>query len=441
MRNRFTYIQLFACLVSLCLFAGQAHAVKWTKLKSTKNSTLMLDKASVALKDGLKKAWLKIEYNKPQANAGDTGKQYNLSKVLWYFKCDEQKSATSQVAQFLDAEMVYSAGIDVKKAEFIDPVPETDVDVAMRFVCHYDPEKEKADAAARIAKQKADAAAKKKKEEEAALAKKLAFEKAEKERLEKEAELEKKMAALAEEEGGGKNKHKKKSKKKKGKGGGEWSYEKETGPDEWGFLKYKYASCKIGKNQSPINIDKTIKAKLKRIKNIRKLPGKEIENTGQGIQINFDFGNMMVLDEAPYQMKHVAFHTPAEHSINGESFPLEAQFFHTDNEGNKTIVSVLFREGKPNKALAKIWLQLPRKKGQKKRLNKRVRAKELMPSNPSYYRYTGSLTTPPCTEGVKWVVFKTPLTASTAQIEQLERALPHLNNRPLQSQFGRVVLE
>lgn len=448
MNNCFYFIRIAVCLLSFSLLSTQAHAIKWTKLNSNKTSTLLLDKGSVSEKNKLKKAWLKIEYKKTQTNSIEPDKKYNLSKVLWYFKCDAQQSATSQVAQYLDKEMVFSAGIDVKKAEFIDPLPESDVDIAMRYVCNYDPVKEKADREARIAKKKADAAAKKKAEKDEAEAKKIAFEQAEKDRIKQEAEDEAKMEALAKEaeKGHGSKKSKRKYKKKKRKGkkdkqSDEWAYKGDNGPAHWGTLKYKYASCKTGRNQSPINIDQTIKAKLGKIRSIRKLPGKEILHNGHGIQINFDFGNMMVLDKMPYQMKHVEFHTPAENTIHGDTYALEAQFFHADSDGNKAIVSVLFKEGKSNKELAKLLLQLPTKKGKKKKLNKRIRAKDLMPSNPRYYRYSGSLTTPPCSEGVKWVVFKTALTASTAQIEKLENALAHTNSRPVQPLYGRVVLE
>ena len=98
----------------------------------------MLDKQSVLQQDLLKKAWVKIEYKTPQKNLESLGKEYNLAKALWFFDCTAQKSATSQVFQYLDKDLVYSAGIDPKSAEFIEPVPESDVDIAMRHVCRAD---------------------------------------------------------------------------------------------------------------------------------------------------------------------------------------------------------------------------------------------------------------------------------------------------------------
>jgi carbonic anhydrase len=437
-------LRLTTLLISLSLFSTTAHAIKWTKLKSNKDETLLIDKESIALQNNLKKAWLKITYTKPQKNAVEPDKKYNLSKVLWYFNCAEQKSATSQVAQYMGKEMVYSAGIDVKKAEFIDPVPETDVDVAMRFTCAYDRAAEEAKIADAIAAKKAAKAAKKKAAEDKILADKLAFEAEEKEHAEMKAAEEEALAKATaeEEEEAGHNKGKKDNHKKKPKKKGKWSYAGDTGPKHWEALKDEFKTCGAGVNQSPINIKSTIKAKLGKIRNIRKYPATHILNNGHAIQANFGFGNMMVLDEAPYQLKSVEFHTPSEHTLDGKSYPIEAQFTHADSKGVTTMISVMFKEGKANKAIGKLWLQLSKRKSRKgKKLNTRVLAKDLMPTKPDYYRYNGSLTTPPCTEGVKWLVLKTALSASTEQIEKLEKVLKHTNNRPVQALNGRVVLE
>lgn len=437
-------LRLFILLISFSLFSTTAHAIKWTKLKSNKDETLLIDKESIAVQNNLKKAWLKITYTKAQKNAVEPDKKYNLSKVLWYFNCAEQKSATSQVAQYMGKEMVYSAGIDVKKAEFIDPVPETDVDVAMRFTCAYDRATEEAKIADAKAAKKAAAAAKKKAAEDKILAEKLAFEAEEKEHAEMKAAEEAALAKAAEEEEeahgkGKKDSHNKKEKKKKK---GKWSYKSDTGPKHWAELKEEFKTCGTGVNQSPVDIKPTIKAKLGKIRNIRKYPATHILNNGHAIQANFGFGNMMVLDSAPYQLKSVSFHTPSEHTINGEAYPIEAQFLHADSKGVTTMISVMFKEGKANPALSKLWLQLSKRKSKKgKKLNTRVLAKDLMPTKPAYYRYNGSLTTPPCTEGIKWLVFKTTLSASTAQIEKLEKVLKQPNNRPVQPLNGRVVLE
>ena len=116
-------------------FAGQSHAANWVKLSENGTSKLLIDKQSILEKDQLTRAWVKVEYKKAQINSESADKTYNLSKLLWYFDCPAQKSATTQVFQYMNAETVFSAGIDVKAAEFIEPVPETDLDRAMRYVC------------------------------------------------------------------------------------------------------------------------------------------------------------------------------------------------------------------------------------------------------------------------------------------------------------------
>lgn len=439
MHKSFSTLSPLIVLICLSTFVSKAQAVNWTKLNENKQSVLLLDKESVIEQNNLKKAWLKIKYKTIQKNYENPEIEFDLSKVLWYFNCAEQKSATSQVAQYLSNEMVFSAGIDVKKAEFIDPVPETDVDIAMRFTCAYDRKAEEEKIAKAIAEKKAAAEAKKKAEEEEKAAAKLAAEQAEKEAEAEEA------ARIAEEEKAAKEAIDKEGtdskKKKKSKKTTEWSYQNETSPEHWGELKPEYSTCATGHNQSPINIDKTVKAKLEKIRNIQKFPGKEILNDGHTVQINFGEGNMLLLDEEPYQMKQVHFHSPSEHTIHGQAFPLEAEFVHANAKGDFTVMSVMFKEGAENKALAKLWEQMPKRKSKAIALQSPVTPKDLMPTNPSYYRFSGSLTSPPCTEGVKWIILKTPLTASKTQIDAFKSAIKHDNNRPVQPLNGRVVLE
>ena len=123
-------------ILLLCFgFSTNIYATTWVKLNESNTSKLFLDKQSVMKVDQFQRAWVKIEYKTIQKNLESVEKEYNLSKVLWFFDCPAQKSATSQVFQYLNDELIYSVAIDYKSAEFIEPVPETDVDVAMRYVC------------------------------------------------------------------------------------------------------------------------------------------------------------------------------------------------------------------------------------------------------------------------------------------------------------------
>ena len=379
----------------------------------------MLDKQSVLQKDTLKRAWVKIEYKTPQNNPETIDKTYNSAKLLWFFDCPAQKVATAQVFQYLDNEMVYSAAIDAKSAEFIDPVPESHVDIAMRYVC----KPEKPVVVAKPTKPEAEktksAPAKPEPAPEAATA----------EKAEKAAEPAAKVAAKPDVKASD-DKHKT-----------PWSYQGKTGPDNWGKLSPEFATCASGRNQSPVNIDATTHASLKPLKSIQKFAAKDIANNGHSVQVNFKEGNMLVLDSGAYQMKQVHFHSPSENTIHGKIFPLEAHFVHADSKGNLTVLAVMYTEGKANLGLAKLWGQMSKEVGEPVALKNRVTASELIPENRSYYRYSGSLTTPPCTEGVRWLVMKNPMTASKEQIKALTDVIQHDNNRPLQALNGRIIVE
>ncbi len=430
---------LMVLLTSLFV-ATQALAAQWTKLNENGQSKLLLDKQSVIEKDQLKKAWLKIEYKSPQKNLQEPDKSFNLAKVLWYFDCPAQKSATAQVVQYLNDEMVFSAGIDAKKAEYIEPVPETDVDIAMRYVCEVG-KAPKTDAISKTAEnKKADAEKDAKKPAETATKEEVKpAEKVEtkpdskKENLAKEVSVDKKIDA--------KNADKVKSTIPTDVKKVVWSYQDKEGPEHWGKLHPEFSVCETGRNQSPINIDETLKASLKKIRGIQKFPAQDVENTGRGIMVRFKEGNMLVLDNAPYQMKNMQLHAPSEHTIHGKEFPLEAQFFHADSKGNATMVAVLFKEGKANPAFDKIIAQLAETTSAPIALKSRILASELMPDIRDYYRLSGSLTTPPCTEGIRWIIQKTPMSASKEQIEKIAKALKNPNSRAVQALNGRVVLE
>lgn len=431
---------LFICSNSL--------AANWVRLNDNGNSKLMLDKQTILQQDSYKKAWVKVEYKKPQINPDTLDTQYNASKLLWFFDCTALKSATSQVFQYFNNELVYSAGVDAKNAEFIEPVPESDVDIAMRFVCQ--------DKKPAVAESPANAVKSKTTEVKSAEPKTLDAKPIEAKPTEvkaSEAKTEeaippqkteaqdKKSTPKEETKIDAKNALVKSKNTKEDKKTPNWSYEGKDGPENWGKLDSEYATCATGLNQSPINIENAIRASLKPVRGIHKFPAKEIINNGQTVQVNFKTGNMLVLDSASYQLKSLYFHAPSEHSINGKSYPLEAQLVHVDKTGNSTIISVMFKEGNTNPALDKLWLHLTNNKGEPVAIKTRVIPSELMPENRSYYRFSGSLTTPPCTEGVRWVVLKTPMTASKSQIETFEKAIKHKNNRPTQALNGRVVVE
>lgn len=448
------------------LLVSNSYAANWVKLQDNKHAKLMLDKQSITQSGKYQKAWVKIQYKTKQKNIEYPDKYYNKAKLLWYFQCEEQKSASVQVYQLLDDEQIFSAAIDVKRARFIEPVPETEIDLAMRYACKQKLAKDMVikKAAAKNAKiekieqkeSKKDVATKLKKEpapkrdatvpEKETLAEAVAKKDKEPEKTEgKTQEGAGRKAGKASKENSRKktkDKKNKLSRKSKRRKKVHWTYVGDAGPEFWGDLSPDFAGCSSGRNQSPINIEKTIATKAKPLKVFQRFPVKGMLNNGQTIQANFKAGNVLALDGVMYQMKHVSFHTPSENTIEDQSFPLEVQFVHKDPKGNLAILAVMFEEGPENKGLKKLWEHMPKKKTRRpKKLKVKVLPSELIPRKKGYYRFSGSLTEPPCTEGVIWVVKKATMTASQSQIRVLKETIGHANNRPLQPLNGRVVIE
>lgn len=432
-------IDKLLCSALLLVCTLNCEAASWIKLKDNAYSRLMLDKQSVITQDAYKKAWVKVEYKTPQKNPDSVDKEYTLSKALWYFDCKVQTTATTQVFQYIHQELVYSAAVDLKSAEFIEPQPDSDVEIAMRFVCkssgnqatvstasHVAPpstapkQDAKSEAIANVAPPAAGNTAKPAPETkpvpdaEAAPAKK-----AEKSVVSEKTSASKVAPAKA----------------------GDWSYAGKTGPEQWGKLDAQFNTCSSGLNQSPAPLDSTIHAALKPIRTIHKFAAKDIQRLPHGLRVYFKEGNMMVLDKSAFQLKYIDIHTPSEHHINGQQYPLELQFFHEDNKKNMAVMSVLFKSGDASEAMEKLLTQLPKAAGETVPLKARLVPSDWMPTNPQYYRYGGSLTTPPCTEGVRWIVMKSPRQASAEQIKALTDAIGTPNQRPQQALNGRTVLE
>jgi carbonic anhydrase len=221
--------------------------------------------------------------------------------------------------------------------------------------------------------------------------------------------------------------------------GSHWGYKGDIGPEKWTALKPEFTAC-AGKNQSPVNITGTINADMKPIKFDYKAGGSEVINNGHAVQVNFEPGSSIAIDGIAFELKQFHFHSPSENQINGKSFPLEAHFVHADKDGSLAVVAVVFDEGKANPVVAAAWSQMPKSEGGKSALPTKVSGVGLLPASRDYYRYNGSLTTPPCTEGVRWFVMKQPMTVSKQQIEQFTSTLGFANNRPVQPVNARPVL-
>ncbi len=218
-----------------------------------------------------------------------------------------------------------------------------------------------------------------------------------------------------------------------------WTYDGDKGPDQWSKISLDYQVCKTGMNQSPINIDDLVDAELDEINSDYNGNSVEILNNGHTIQVNFSSGNSLVLDGQSFELKQFHFHTPSEHLIDDKSFPMEVHLVHKSLDGHLAVISSLFLTGKTNPTLDTILKNIPSEPGKAKPIGS-MDLTYLLPDSKDYYRYNGSLTTPPCSEGVRWLVMKNTIEASEQQLKAF-RKIMHSNNRPIQPKNARIILE
>jgi carbonic anhydrase len=214
-----------------------------------------------------------------------------------------------------------------------------------------------------------------------------------------------------------------------------WSYEGEEGPSTWGELDTAYAACVDGTSQSPIDLTGAAAEDLANIAFYYQPTKLHLENNGHTIQVNYATGSYIVVDEIRYDLKQFHFHSPSENAIDGKSFPLEMHLVHRNAANQLAVVAVFLDEGADNTVLQAVWDHLSTQIGSQA-VDVLVNATELLPVTQTAYRFSGSLTTPPCTEGVSWLVMTSPITVSSEQIEAFQN-LYEGNNRPLQPLNGR----
>jgi carbonic anhydrase len=221
----------------------------------------------------------------------------------------------------------------------------------------------------------------------------------------------------------------------------EWGYSGSEGPAHWGKLNPNFAACETGHRQSPVNIVHAQSAALPAIQFEYNPSALHIINNGHTIQINYAPGSFIKIGDKRYELKQFHFHHPSEETIKGKRFPMELHLVHADADGNLAVVSVLLEEGAANPLVETLWGLAPKTEGPEKIAdNLRINAADLLPANHSYYTFQGSLTTPPCTEGVRWVVLETPLAISSKQVATFAKIYPY-DERPTQALNGRTILE
>ncbi len=219
-----------------------------------------------------------------------------------------------------------------------------------------------------------------------------------------------------------------------------WSYEGQAGPEHWAELGNEFETCNAGKYQSPIDIKQVIDGKLPELKINFHTDTKTIVNNGHTIQITVQDSDDFALDDDAFVLKQFHFHAPSENHLFGKAFPLEAHFVHANATGELAVIAVMFEQGVENTALTPIINSFPDSPKGVEIMKQSVDLAGLFPQDKHYYRFSGSLTTPPCTEGVRWLVVKQPVTLSAKQLAEFQRALKHANNRPLQPLHGRIIV-
>ena len=216
-----------------------------------------------------------------------------------------------------------------------------------------------------------------------------------------------------------------------------WSYHGETGPTHWGELDKENGPCKAGRQQSPIDISSAKAADLPPIAFAYTPTPAEIVNNGHSVQVNPKAGGSIRVGEEEYRLVQFHFHHPSEETFHHKSHPMVAHLVHSNAAGELAVVAVEIDRGPDNAGLHPIFDAMPSKEGETRALDG-IDANRLLPAEHGYYAFLGSLTTPPCTEGVRWMVMKQPIKVSAEELNAFTKLYPN-DARPVQPLNGRQV--
>ena len=220
-----------------------------------------------------------------------------------------------------------------------------------------------------------------------------------------------------------------------------WGYSDAQAPEHWAELDPQFAACKTGKCQSPIDIQQATIADLPALAfDYAATPASVVDN-GHTVMVTYAPGSTLTVGEKTYELKQFHFHHPSEEAVHGRHSDMVAHLVHADGAGHLAVVAVLLKRGAANPVLSQIKSTTSTEKEHPVALAERsLDAKDLLPKSLGYYTFPGSLTTPPCTEGVTWYVLKTPVEIAPDQLEWVTRLYPS-DARPLQPLHGRAILE
>ena len=219
-----------------------------------------------------------------------------------------------------------------------------------------------------------------------------------------------------------------------------WTYDGETGPDNWGKLNPEWKTCNSGDRQSPIDIRDGIRVDQEPVRFYYKPSGFRVIDNGHTVQVNVSAGNRIVVMGREFELVQFHFHRPSEERVNGKLYEMVAHLVHKDKDGRLAVVAVLLDKGSRNPIVQTLWNHLPLERNVEYPASVALDVEALLPEDRSYFSYMGSLTTPPCSEGVLWVVLRNPVDVSPEQVAAFARLYPS-NARPIQQAAGRLIKE
>ncbi|GJL52805.1 carbonic anhydrase [Candidatus Nitrospira salsa] len=220
-----------------------------------------------------------------------------------------------------------------------------------------------------------------------------------------------------------------------------WDYMGIDGPEHWGMLTKEYMTCETGNRQSPINISMAKHGQQHNSLVIRYHPSQVYElNNGHTIQVSHASGCEADLNNRTYKLRQFHFHAPSEHHIEGQAFPMEMHFVHQDKKGHILVIAVMMKTDSSMPVLEKLWRWLPKQQGREVSLPLEFSIADILPTATHHYSYSGSLTTPPCSEGVQWILLKEPIHITKEDVEGFRQIIGH-NARPIQPRRNRNIEE
>ncbi len=219
-----------------------------------------------------------------------------------------------------------------------------------------------------------------------------------------------------------------------------WTYDGSAGPDGWAEMNPEFAKCATGKRQSPIDIRDGIRVSLDPVQFDYKPSAFRVIDNGHTVQVNVAQGNSIEVLGRRYDLLQFHFHRPSEERIDGKQFDMVVHMVHKDIDGRLAVVAVLLERGPAQPIVQTVWNNLPLEKGEEVPAKPMLDLNAMLPAQRGYFTYMGSLTTPPCSEGVLWMVMKNPVPISTEQIGIFSRLYP-MNARPIQAASGRLIKE